>query len=171
MTNLVENTRRFSIPNEAPVKKNTGFKLFWAMVWARAYPRLIGAWREPSWLIFETILPLMGTSAYVFVYRALNASPDYVGFVVFGGAMTAFWLNVLWMMAAQLYWDKDGGNLELYIIAPGPIMSILIGMAFGGIVMSATRAILIITVCSLLFHVTYQIDNLLLLILVFLVTI
>ena len=32
--------------------------------------------------------------------------------------MTAFWLNVVWMMAAQLYWEKDQGNLELYFAAP-----------------------------------------------------
>ena len=43
----------------------------------------------------------------MFVYRALQAPPEYIGFVVLGGAMTAFWLNVMWMMAAQLYWEKD----------------------------------------------------------------
>ena len=42
-----------------------------------------------------------------------RAPPEYVGFVVLGGAMTAFWLNVMWMMASQLYWEKSQGNLEL----------------------------------------------------------
>jgi ABC-2 type transport system permease protein len=37
---------------------------------------------------------------------------------VLGGAMTAFWLNVVWMMAAQFYWERDQGNLELYFTAP-----------------------------------------------------
>ena len=63
----------------------------------RAYPRLIGLRREPSWLLFEILLPFLTTSAFVFVYRALQAPPEYVGFVVLGGAMTAFWLNVMWM--------------------------------------------------------------------------
>jgi len=102
----------------------------------RAYPRLIGLRREPSWLLFEILLPFLTTSAFVFVYRALQAPPEYVGFVVLGGAMTAFWLNVMWMMAAQLYWEKDQGNLELYFTAPIDLMSILFGMAFGGLLAS-----------------------------------
>ena len=28
-------------------------------------------------------------------------------------AMTTFWMNVLWGMGAQLYWERDSGNLEL----------------------------------------------------------
>jgi ABC-2 type transport system permease protein len=143
------------------IRKLTGLQLFWAMMWARAYPRLIGLWREPSWLAFETILPLMGTMSYVFVYRALKAPDEYIGFVVFGGAMTAFWLNILWSMATQLYWDKDAGNLELYIVAPGPVMAVLLGMAIGGMFMASVRAFIVLTVCSLVFHVTYQVDNLL----------
>ena len=51
--------------------------------------------------------------------------------------MTAFWLNVVWMMAAQLYWEKDQGNLELYFAAPMNVMSVLFGMAVGGLVMSS----------------------------------
>ncbi len=156
--------------NAGRVYKATGFRLFWRTVWARAYPRIVGATRERSWLFFETILPLMGVAAYVFVYRAIQAPQDYIGFVVVGGAMTAFWLNVLWSMASQLYWDKDAGNLELYIVSPGPLMAILLGMAAGGLVMAGTRAAIILVVCSFLFNVTYQAGSLPMLILVFVVT-
>jgi ABC-2 type transport system permease protein len=142
----------------------------WRTVWARAYPRLIGSMRERSWLFFETILPLMGTAAYVFVYRAIKAPPEYAGFVVVGGAMTPFWLNVLWSMASQLYWDKEQGNLELYVLCPGPLMGILLGMAIGGLVMAATRAVAILAICSLLFGVSYQIGSLPLLLLIFGIT-
>ncbi|NWG15194.1 MAG: ABC transporter permease [Chloroflexi bacterium] len=152
------------------VQKATGLRLFWYTIWARAYPRIIGSTREKSWLFFETVLPLMGTASYVFVYRAIGAPEAYTGFVVLGGAMTAFWLNVLWAMASQLYWDKDGGNLELYVVSPGPLMAILLGMAVGGVLMTATRAVIILVVCSLLFNVSYQIASLPLLILIFVTT-
>ncbi|HEX2908182.1 MAG TPA: ABC transporter permease [Phototrophicaceae bacterium] len=152
------------------VQRATGWRLFWYTMWARAYPRIIGSAREKSWLFFETVLPLMGTVSYVFVYRAIGAPEQFTGFVVMGGAMTAFWLNVLWSMASQLYWDKDGGNLELYVVSPGPLMAILLGMAVGGIVMTATRATIILVVCSLLFNVTYQVASFPLLIIVFAVT-
>ena len=152
------------------VPKAHGLRLFWNTVWARAYPRMVGTVREKSWLFFETLLPLLGVSAYVFVYRALDAPPDYVGFVVVGGAMTAFWLNVLWSMASQLYWDKDMGNLELYVLSPGPLMAILLGMAVGGLVMAGVRAAAILIVASLLFNVTYATGSLLLLVVVFFLT-
>ena len=104
----------------------------------RAYPRVRGMVREPSWLFFEILLPFLTTAAFVLVYRALQAPEAYVGFVVLGGAMAAFWLNVVWMMAGQLYWEKSQGNLELYFAAPMNLMAILLGMAVGGLVMSST---------------------------------
>ena len=136
----------------------------------RAYPRIIGLTREPSWVFFEILLPFLAVSAFVFVYRALGAAEEFVGFVVLGGAMTAFWLNVVWMMAAQFYWEKDQGNLELYFTAPMHLMSILAGMAIGGLVMTSSRALAVIVIGSVLYGVTYQIEQPLLLVAVFLLT-
>jgi ABC-2 type transport system permease protein len=139
-------------------------------VFGRAYPRLIGLRREPSWLLFEVLLPFLTTSAFVFVYRALQAPPEYLGFVVLGGAMTAFWLNVIWMMAAQLYWEKDQGNLELYFTAPMDLMAILCGMAVGGMLASCFRAAVVLVVGTVLYGVTFSIDQWGLLLLVFFLT-
>ena len=136
----------------------------------RAYPRIIGLTREPSWVFFEILLPFLAVSAFVFVYRALGAAEVFVGFVVLGGAMTAFWLNVVWMMAAQFYWEKDQGNLELYFTAPMHLMSILGGMAIGGLVMTSSRALAVILIGSWLYGVSYQIEQPLLLVAVFLLT-
>ncbi len=136
----------------------------------RAYPRVSGLFRERSWLFFEILLPFLTTSAFVFVYRALQAPPEYIGFVVLGGAMTAFWLNVVWMMAAQLYWEKDQGNLELYFAAPMDVMSVLLGMALGGLVMSSTRAAAVLVVATVVFHVQFQVEQWLLLLVVFALT-
>lgn len=155
---------------EPEVYKARGFQLFWRTAWARAYPRMVGTRREMSWLFFETLLPVMSVAAYVFVYRAIGAPQEFVGFVVVGGAMIAFWLNVLWGMASQLYWDKDLGNLELYVICPGPMMAILLGMAVGGLVMAAVRAIIILSASTLLFGVVFDTGSLPLLAGVFLVT-
>ncbi|MFN8531226.1 MAG: ABC transporter permease [Anaerolineae bacterium] len=149
------------------VHKATGLSLFWRAVWARAYPRLIGTQRELGWLISETLLPFLGTCGFVYVYKAANAPPEYIGFAVMGGAATAFWLNILWSMASQLYWDKDGGNLEIYVISPAPMMAILMGMAVGGFVMAAVRGFSIMILTSILFGVSYQVTDLPMLVLVF----
>ncbi len=139
-------------------------------VGGRAYPRVHGLFREKSWVFFEVLLPFLSTSTFVFVYRALRAPPEYIGFVVLGGAMTAFWLNVIWMMASQLWWEKSQGNLELYFAAPMSIMSVLFGMALGGMVMSSTRAVIVLGVASLLYEVRFAIDQWLLLLAVFFLT-
>lgn len=136
----------------------------------RAYPRVIGLVREPSWVLFEILLPFLGTSAFVFVYRALDAPQQYVGFVVLGGALTAFWLNVIWMMANQLYWEKSQGNLELYFAAPMHFMSILFGMAIGGMVMSSTRAATVLVIAGLVYGVVFSVDQWVLLLGVFVLT-
>jgi len=146
------------------------FRVNLRAVFGRAYPRIIGLTREPSWLFFEILLPFLAVSAFVFVYRALDAPEEYIGFVVVGGAMTAFWLNVVWMMAAQFFWEKDQGNLELYFTAPMHLMSILAGMAIGGLVMTSSRAVAVIAIGSLLYGVTYDIQQPWLLVVVFLMT-
>jgi ABC-2 type transport system permease protein len=139
-------------------------------VGGRAYPRVTGLFREKSWIAFEILLPFLATSAFVFVYRALQAPPEYIGFVVLGGAMTAFWLNVIWMMASQLWWEKSQGNLELYFAAPMSIMSVLFGMAFGGMVMSSTRALVILVIATFVFGVQFAVEQWVLLFAVFVLT-
>ncbi len=149
------------------VGKATGWRLFLKTVRARAYPRIIGLLREKSWLFFDIFLPMLAVSSYVFVYRAIHAPEEYVGFVVIGGAMTAFWLNVMWAMSSQLYWEKEQGNLALYIMAPNSMMAVLLGMAVGGMFATLLRAIVVILLGSLFFHVQYAVGNLLQLMAVF----
>ncbi len=132
-------------------------RLFFQTVIARAYPRVIGAQREKSWMFFDIFLPLLAVSAYVFVYRAIGAPETYVGFVIMGGAMTAFWMNILWSMSSQLYWEKEQGNLALYIIAPNSLMAILLGMALGGMLATTLRAFVIVLVGGLLFEVQFTV--------------
>jgi ABC-2 type transport system permease protein len=93
----------------------------------------------------------------VYVYRAIGAPEDYIGFAVVGGAMTAFWLNVLWAMSSTLYWDKENGNLPLYILAPTSMMAILLGMAIGGLLATCVRALLILVLGTWLFDVQFAV--------------
>jgi ABC-2 type transport system permease protein len=133
--------------------------LFLRTVFARAYPRLIGQHRELSWLFFDIFLPLVATCAYVFVYKAIGAPEEFVGFVIVGGAMTAFWLNVLWSMSSQLYWEKETGNLGLFVMAPGSLMAILLGMALGGLLSTCLRALAIVALGTWWFDVTYAVGD------------
>ena len=109
-------------------------------VYARAHVRIIGSLREPSWALSEILLPLLGMFAYVFIYRALGAPRIYESFAVLGGLLLSYWLAVLWSMASQLYWEKQMGNLEFYMTAPCSRISVLIGMAIGGIIWTSSRA-------------------------------
>jgi len=171
-------------------------------VLGRAYPRVIGANREPSWVFFEVFLPLLGIAAYVYIYQAfygaqvaaiqagtcglipctspadqlahLQAAGErlnaLVATVVLGGTMVAFWLNVLWSMASQLYWEKEIGNLQIYMMAPMSRMALLAGMAIGGMFMTSVRAISTLVAGIVVFGVIFQVADPLLLLAVFFVT-
>ncbi len=131
------------------------WRLFFRVMLARSYPRVIGVRRLPGWVIMETVLPVLSVSALAFVYRALHAPEEYLGYVVLGGAMTAFWLNVIWGMGAQLYWDREEGNLELFLVAPCSLMAILAGMALGGMALTCVRAIAIVLAGKLFFGLVF----------------
>ncbi len=131
-------------------------ELFLRTVVARAYPRVVGQFRERSWVFFEIVVPLLTTTGFIFFYRSLNAPSEFMGFVVLGGASAAFWLNVLWGMASQLFWEKESGNLALYIMAPTTRIAILLGMAVGGLFGTTVKATVIVVVSSLAFGVTYD---------------
>jgi ABC-2 type transport system permease protein len=151
-------------------RPSTGWRLFVRTVFARAYPRIIGQQREKSWVFFDIVLPMLAVSSYVFVYRAIHAPEAFVGFVVVGGAMTAFWMNIMWNMSSQLYWEKQQGNLALYIMAPGSMMAVLLGMALGGMLATFLRALAIIVLGALVFHISFVLGSLLQLIAVFVAT-
>jgi ABC-2 type transport system permease protein len=136
----------------------------------RAYPRILGAQREPSWLFFDIVLPLLTVAAYVYVYKFMNAPEEFIGFVILGGAMTAFWLNILWSMASQLYWEKETGNLSLFLIAPVSRMSILAGMAVGGLFFTTLRAGSTLLIGIAVFGVALSLSSPVMLVTVFVVT-
>src|SRR5262249_23533036 len=79
-------------------------------------------------------------------------------------------LNVLWGMGAQLYWERDSGNLELYVMAPAPMMGVLTGMALGGMTTTLVRASAITIAGVLIFDVPVQPTSWPLLALVFVLT-
>lgn len=130
-------------------------RFFLQVMLARAYPRVIALRRQPGWVVLETLLPVLSVSAFALVYRSMHAPEEYLGFAVLGGAMTAFWLNVIWSMGAQLFWDREAGNLELYIASPASLMAILAGMALGGMAITLVRAASIILVGGLVFGVAF----------------
>ena len=131
----------------------TPFKLFVAAAGARTYPRIAWLFRSNSWMIQETVLPVLAVSAFAYAYQAMEAPAAYTGFLVLGAAMTTFWMNVLWGMGAQLYWERDSGNLELYVMSPAPMTAILTGMALGGMLTTVIRATAITVAGVLLFDV------------------
>src|ERR1700742_3701407 len=131
----------------------SSFKLFFQVVQARTYPRVAWLFRSNSWMIQETVLPVLAVAAFAYAYQAMNAPPAYTGYLVLGAAMTTFWLNVLWGLGAQLYWERDSGNLELYVMSPAPMTAILTGMAVGGMLTTTLRAAAITAAGVLLFDV------------------
>jgi ABC-2 type transport system permease protein len=156
-------------------QKATGFTRAMRAAKGRTYVRTIGTFREPTWVVFDVLLPLLNVAAFVFVYLA-TISPGsplrepMVIRVILGGAMVAFWSNVLWNMGAQFYWEKENGNLELYMLAPISRMSILLGMAVGSIIIISIRSVSAMLLGAVIFGVSFATDRPLELIGVFFLT-
>jgi ABC-2 type transport system permease protein len=144
--------------------------LFLQAASARTYPRVAWLFRSRSWMIQETVLPILSVSAFAYSYQAMGAPPEFTGLLVLGAAMATFWLNVLWGMGATVYWERDSGNLELYIMSPAPMMGILTGMALGGMTTTVVRATVITITGVLAFDVPLHPSSWWLLIAVFLLT-
>lgn len=126
-------------------------------LWARAYVRIIGVNREPSWILFEILFPLFPICTFGYMYKSMNAPQDYLGFVILGGAMTAIWMNVLWGMAAQFFWERESGNLTLYMLCPMHTMAVLAGMALGSGFSTFFRVIITFMIGKFIFGITLNI--------------
>jgi ABC-2 type transport system permease protein len=121
--------------------------------------RISAMTQEPFWIFAGVTIPLITVAGYIFLYKALGASPIYSGFVLLGGIMVAFWTNILWNMAAQFFWEKEMGNLEMYFVSPAPRMAVLLGMALGSIINTSIRAAAILILGSYVFHVSLDFAN------------
>lgn len=138
--------------------------------YARMWVRLRGSNRDPVALIAEIGLPILTIGAYVILYRALNFAAAAGAAVIIGGAMIAFWTNVLWNMSSQWFWEREQGNLEMYMVAPVSRMSILLGMAMGGSLNTGIRALGIVLLGIFVFQVPFQVAEPLTVGLVFVLT-
>jgi len=133
--------------------------LFIQAMLARSYARVIWMFRNRTWIFQETLLPILSVAAFAYCYEYFGAPQQFIGYVVLGAALSAFWFNVLWSMGAHLYWERDSGNLELYILSPAPMMGILAGMALGGFTTTATRAAAIFLCGAFIFHVPFDLSQ------------
>lgn len=139
--------------------------------YARMWVRIKGGNRELTHYIAEVVLPVLTIGAYVILYRTLGLPSILGAAVIIGGAMIAFWTNILWNMSAQWFWEKEMGNLEMYMVAPVSRMSVLLGMAMGGALNTSLRATGIILLGIYVFQVPFQVHDLLVAGLVFLLTV
>jgi ABC-2 type transport system permease protein len=133
--------------------RHRGARLFVAAMLARGYVRIAGSMREPTWVVSDALFPNLGMCAFVLLYRALGAPRSFEALAVVGGVLTTYWINVVWGMGAQLYWEKQSGQLQLYFAAPCSRMAILSGMALGGLAATVFRSLVGVALAVWVFHI------------------
>lgn len=121
--------------------------------WYRGYVRIVGQNREPLWPVWFVGFPVLATAAFALVYRGLGAPREYEGLVLLGGALTAFWTNMIWSMGQEMYWERESGLLPLLLITPVGLPTILAGMAVGSLLGTSLRSGATILIAWLLFQV------------------
>lgn len=146
-------------------------ELFLRTAIARGYVRVTGQFtRDLNWMIASIIGAFLTIATYVYLYKSIGAPEEFSGIVLLGGFMTPYWLNVLWFVATQLYWEREMGNLQFIILSPAPLSAFLLGLTIGGLIQTSMRSILILVVGVFIFNVTLTITNIGSTVLVFLIS-
>jgi len=122
---------------------------------ARAYPRIIGSFRHPSWFLFEVGLPLLSIVTFIYVLKSFDSPKEYESYAVIGGCMLPIWFNVVFAMALQLRWEKDSGNLEIFMTSPAKLTWILLGMMVGGSMGTILFAVCVLLIATSLFDISF----------------
>ena len=74
----------------------SAIRIFFKTIVARAYPRFVGSHRNLTWLVTETLLPLIGTIAMIYMSLTRSAAVLLVASTLFGiGYSTASLLPAL----------------------------------------------------------------------------
>jgi ABC-2 type transport system permease protein len=145
--------------------------IFIKTAYARAYVRVKGQLtRDLNWILASVAGAFLTMATYVYLYKSIGAPEEFAGIVLLGGFMTPYWLNVLWSVATQLYWEKEMGNLQLIILSPAPLSAFLLGLTIGGIVQTTIRSLLVLFVGIFVFKISFAVTNIWLVIFVFIVT-
>ncbi len=134
--------------------------LFLRTLNARAYVRIFGQMREATWVVASILGGFFTMATYVYLYRTLGTASEFGGIVVLGGFMTPFFLNVLWGVATQLYWEKEMGNLELMLVSPAPLSAFLVGLSVGGAMHTMLRAFSILFFGIVVFKIHFMVLHL-----------
>jgi len=126
---------------------------------ARAYPRIIGSFRHPSWFLFEVGLPVLSIITFVYVLKLFDSPKEYESYAIIGGCMLPIWFNVVFAMALQLRWEKDSGNLEIFMTSPAKMTWILLGMMVGGSIGTILMAASVFLITTTIFDITFLWEN------------
>ena len=126
---------------------------------ARAYPRIIGSFRHPSWFLFEVGLPLLSIITFIYVLKLFDSPKQYESYAVIGGCMLPIWFNVVFAMALQLRWEKDSGNLEIFMTSPAKLSWILLGMMVGGSIGTILFVVCILVISTSIFEISFLWEN------------
>jgi ABC-2 type transport system permease protein len=138
--------------------------------YARAWVRMVSANRKRLWVLVDVLVLAAPVLSYGLLYSFAGASSSLVGTLVVGVFMLPFWMNVVWNMASQFYWEKQVGNFEAYMVAPVSRVSILLGMAFGGLFNTILRSAFILVIGAAAFAPVFVMTNLIPAMLIFFLT-
>jgi len=101
----------------------------------------------------------MNLLVYIYVYKALNASTELLGFAIIGGSMVMSWLGVLWGMGNLLARARGSGMLELLLKAPISMISYLTGHAISQALDDAVPLLYTLFLSAFLFDVKLVFPN------------
>jgi ABC-2 type transport system permease protein len=146
-------------------------EVFFRTAIARGYVRVVAQFkRDLNWLIASILGAFLTMATFIYLYRAINAPQEFSGVVLLGGFMAPYWLNVLWSVATQLYWEKQMGNLQIIILSPAPLSAFLLGLTIGGLIHTTLTSLFVLFFGIVVFKISFAFVNVGVAFLVFIVS-
>ncbi|TFG30543.1 ABC transporter permease [Candidatus Thorarchaeota archaeon] len=123
--------------------------------------------RYPANFLIWGILPLLWYAPYLLMmiaiagpgtsqsFTELSGFDDFITFSVIAVFVYQYVDKSIWSVGNNFRWEQFSGTLEPLFVTPVPRISILIGAAFSDTLQCTFSALVLLTISSLLFGVTY----------------
>lgn len=109
-------------------------------------------WFAP-FILMATAIAGPETSAH---FTSISGFDDYIQFVIIGWFVFMYLDNSIWAIGNNFRWEQMSGTLEPLFSTPVPRISILLGAAISDTIQGTMQAMILLSVCTMLFGVEYS---------------
>jgi ABC-2 type transport system permease protein len=123
---------------------------------------------EPQWIIPNIIAPFVLALVVLMIFQ--DPGPEALLYAVLGGGMMGMWGNTLYASGFSIQSDRWWGTVDAIFAAPSPLIWIIGGRTIWNALIGIINGLFVLVVAVLIFGMPFEIADLPLFLLAFLLT-